>query len=108
MRDTFIQAQSVRVAADGTAVVRGLALAVQCAPGTLDDVQFLQRVAGESPETVHLVAGATITGVTTSGGSRPLTLSGLAPYLAQDSDGNLFRVVGPLNAAKALLGRFHP
>ncbi len=108
MHDTFIRAQSVAVAADGTANVKGLALTVECAPGTMDDVQFHQRVANESPETVHLVAGATITGVGLSGGSTPLKLSDLALYLSQDTDGNLFRVVGPLNAATALLARFHP
>jgi hypothetical protein len=106
--DTFIRAQSVTVAADGTANVKGLALEVECAPGTMDDVQFHQRVANEPLETVHLVAGAAITGVTMSGGSKPLTLSDLAHYLSQDTDGNLFRVVGPLSAATALLARFHP
>jgi hypothetical protein len=106
--ETFIRAQSVTIAADGTANVKGLALTVECAPGTMDDVQFHQRVANESPETVHLVAGTTITGVTLSGGSTPLKLSDLAHYLSQDTDGNLFRVVGPLNAATALLARFHP
>jgi len=34
MADAFIQAQSVVVTANGTATVKGLALEVQCAPGT--------------------------------------------------------------------------
>jgi hypothetical protein len=108
MADSFIEAQSDVIAADGTATVRGLALGVECAPGTLDDVQFHDLVAGESPETVHLVAGATIIGVNQSGSSRPLKLSELAHYLAQDTAGNRFQVLGPLNAAKELLGRWHP
>ena len=108
MGESFIRAQSVVIAADGTATVTGRALGVQCSPGTPDDVQFHDLVAGESPETVHLVAGATITGVNLSGGSTPLKLSALAHYLAQDTDGNLFQVVGPRDAATQLLGRFHP
>jgi hypothetical protein len=108
MAESFIQAQSVVVAGDGSANVRGLALGVQCAPGTPDDVQFHDLVAGESPETVHLVAGASITGANLSGGTTPLKLSALAHYLVQDVDGNLFHVVGPLNAATELLGQFHP
>jgi hypothetical protein len=108
MTDSFIRAQSVTIAADGTALVRGLALGVQCSPGTPDDVQFYDLVAGEAPEAVHLVVGASITGVNLSGGSMPLTLSALGHYLQQDTDGNLFQIVGPLGAATKLLGRFHP
>lgn len=108
MADAFIQAQSVVVTANGTATVKGLALEVQCAPGTPDDFQFYERTKGESPETLHLVAGAKVTGVNLSGGSTPLKLSALAHYLTQDTDGNLFQVVGPLDAATELLGRFHP
>lgn len=108
MADSFIQAQSVVVGADGTAVVKGLALGVQCSPGTPDDIQFPEKVTGESPETVHLVAGATITGADLSGGTTPLQLNALAHYLANDTDGNLFQVVGPPDAATELLGRFHP
>lgn len=108
MTDSFIQAQSVTVAPDGTAAVKGLALGVQCSPGTPDDVQFHDLVTGEAPETVHLVAGATVTGVNLSGGSAPLALSALAHYLVHDTDGNLFQVIGPLSAATELLGRFHP
>lgn len=108
MSESFIQAQSVVVAANGTATVRGLALGVDCAPGTPDDFQFHDLVSGEAPESVHLVAGATLSGVNLSGGSTPLKLNALAKYLALDTDGNLFQVVGPLNAATALLGKFHP
>jgi len=106
--DSFIQAQSVVVGAGGTATVKGLALAVECSPGTPDDIQFPELVTGEPPETVHLVAGATITGADLSGGTTPLALNALAHYLANDTDGNLFQVVGPLDAATELLGRFHP
>ena len=108
MSDTFIEAQSVVINADGSANVKGMALGVRCAPGTLDDAQFHYRVAGESPETVHLVAGAAITGVNLPGGVKPLALSALAHYLARDTDGNIFQVIGPLDAATKLLGHFHP
>jgi hypothetical protein len=108
MAESFIQAQSVTVAADGTAALKGLALGVQCAPGTPDDIQFYDLVTGEAPETVHLIAGATITGVNLSGASVPLMLSALTNYLSHDIDGNLFHVVGPLDGATGLLGQFHP
>ena len=108
MTETFIRAQSIVVDTDGSASVTGVVLGVRCSPGTPDDVQFHDLVAGEAPATVRLVAGATVTGVDLSGGSIPLTLSALASYLADDTDGNLFRVVGPLDAATGLLGRFHP
>ena len=108
MAESFIQVQSVAISPDGTATVKGLALGVQCAPGTPDDFQFDDLVTGEEPESVHLVAGATITGVNLSGSSTPLPLNDLAHYLSQDTDGNLFHVVGPLDAATKLLGQFHP
>ena len=110
MAKTFIQAQSVKVNADGTATVLGDSLAVQCAPGTPDDVQFNVPPGGGSSDTIHLVAGATLTGINMSALSTPLKLklSGLAHYLAQDTDGNFFQVVGPLNAATKLIGQYHP
>ena len=108
MNEAFIQAQSVTMNSNGSAVVSGLALGVTCAPGTPDDVQYHDLVTGEAPESVNLIAGATITGVNLSGGSMPLQLSALADYLSQDTDGNLFQVVGPFSAATELLGRFHP
>jgi hypothetical protein len=108
MAESFIRVQSVKVHADGTATLTGGALVAECAPGTPDDVQFQNRTVGESLETVRLVAGATLTGVNISAGSTPLKLSALAHYLAQDTDGNLFQVVGPLDAVTKLLGQYHP
>ena len=108
MSESFIEARSVAVAANGTAIVKGYALGVECSPGTLDDVQFHYLVAGEPPEFVHLIAGAAITGVVLSGRTKPLKLNALAHYLAQDTDGNIFQVVGPFTAATSLLGKFHP
>jgi len=107
MADAFIQAQSVVVTANGTATVKGLALEVQCAPEP-GRLPVLRTYEGRVAETLHLVAGAKVTGVNLSGGSTPLKLSALAHYLTQDTDGNLFQVVGPLDAATELLGRFHP
>jgi len=105
MADAFIQAQSVVVTANGTATVKGLALEVQLHPNP-GDFQFYERTKGESPETLHLVAGAKVTG-STSRRSTPLKLSALATTSPRH-DGNLFQVVGPLDAATELLGRFHP
>jgi len=107
-KETFLQVVSVAVATNRSATVKGYLLAPKCAPGTPDDVQYSRRHSGEAPITVHLRPGASLTAARISGRSTPIALRALAHYLAADIDGNLFRAVGPRNAATALLGIFHP
>jgi len=108
MRETFVEGESATISSHGTATVVAKALAVRCAPGTLDDVQFRDLVKGERSETLYLRSGATLTGVKVPGGVQPLPLRDLPAYLKRDADGNVFRVVGPLKAVAKLLAQYRP
>lgn len=58
MAKSFIQAQSVKVNADGTATLQGAAVVAQCAPGTPGDIQWRDRTASgaEAARSVSPVA----------------------------------------------------
>jgi hypothetical protein len=83
--------------------VSGRVVTLHC--GGPDDFQFLVR---GTPETVSLRTSATITLLTLAPDFYIATLRELNSYLANDEDGNIFRITGPNSGATALTAMFHP
>jgi hypothetical protein len=103
-RFRFIQVDYLRYGGGAQpATVTGHVVTLHC--GGLDDFQFLVHA---TPETVSLRASAKVTLMTLAPAFYLGTLKELNNYLAQDEDGNIFRVTGPDSGATALTAMFHP
>jgi hypothetical protein len=83
--------------------VTGHVVTLHC--GGPDDFQFLVHA---TPETVSLRDNATITLMTLAPAFYIGTLKTLNNYLAEDEDGNIFRIAGPDSEATAISAMFHP